>query len=82
MLDDAWGGVYGLAIFTGQLEELLNDKRVRALHRDGTKLVFLNGEMPRHFFDGTGINALPHPFRTSDVVEMLNRLGFACPRLV
>ena len=80
--DDEWTGVYGLAIIAGKLDRLLTDRRVRDMHRDGTKLVFLNAEIPAHHFQGTGIRPLPQPFSTSDVIDVLNTLGIACPRLV
>lgn len=74
-LADDWSHDYRLAIFGVSVDRLLNDPRVRTMHKSGVQIVVLNGHFPKSALSGTGILALSQPFVTSDVEELLRDAG-------
>jgi hypothetical protein len=75
-LQDDWGADYELAVFDTPLDQLMGDRRLGDLAKAGTRLIVLEG------FSGAaraaeGLSVLAQPFRTADVVALLESLGLA-----
>ena len=78
---DTWTHRYDVAFFAIPVAELLSDRRVRQMHDAGTRVIVLDGGLPESVYDGTGIFALAQPFRTEDVLALLEKLELAKPEI-
>lgn len=76
-LGDGWDDDYGLAFFDVPVETLMKDKRVRKMHRSGANVVVMDGGLSDSSADCGRLSVLAQPFRSTDVVSLLHRLGFA-----
>lgn len=76
-LDEAWDRRYDVAVFDAPLERLLGDERIAKLRKLGTRMIILERGGPGLAEENAGIAVLAQPFRTSDVVALLERMGLA-----
>lgn len=74
-LAQTWQGGYTAAFLDAPVESLVADPRIRDMHRAGTCMVLLDRRIPEGAGAAVGLHVLPYPFRSSDVVALLTRLG-------
>ncbi|MDU8944645.1 hypothetical protein [Ovoidimarina sediminis] len=74
-----WKGTYDAAFFAIPVGDLLHERRIRDMHDAGTRVVVLDGGLPESAYYGTGLFTLPHPFRTEDVIAVLEKIGITKP---
>ncbi len=78
---DTWSHRYDVAFFAIPVGDLLSDRRVREMHDAGTRVIVLDGGLPESAYEGTGLFALAQPFRTEDVLALLEKLGIPKPEI-
>ncbi|MDA8587029.1 hypothetical protein N9L47_12325 [Rhodobacteraceae bacterium] len=69
------GKDYAVAFLGGSIEQLLQSRQIRQMHKAGTRIVVLNTQVPEASFEGTGILVLSQPFRSEDIAETLAKAG-------
>lgn len=71
-MSEIGASAFEVAIFGMPLDAALGDRRVRALHDAGTRIVLLNGHVAPEVLKGTGVTILPQPFTTEDVHRLMD----------
>ena len=70
---------YDLAILDGSLNALQEDRRIDTMRSKGTKFIILGGALSEIDNARSGFTMLAQPFRTGDVLALLDRLGLRRP---
>jgi len=68
---------YSAAFLSGPVDRVLGNEHVRVMSKGGTPIVLLDGPAPEDGGGRRGIETLARPFRSEDVVAVLDRLGLA-----